>query len=117
MPIIRSLTNVGAGIEIAPTALSTTPLGSAGVWTSDPFGSLMVKRLVGTVFADQSGTLKFQYSFDNVNWYDLSETVAVTASTIATFDQEVFAPVTRAVYTNGGTAQTVFRISVSSSPI
>jgi hypothetical protein len=107
LPAIRDRVNEISGV----LASTTTPLGANGTYTS---GSLTVSgygRIVGTVFADQAGTLYIEQSSDGTNW-DASTSVSVSASTPTSFSVEVVAPTARVRYVNGATAQTAFRLYV-----
>jgi hypothetical protein len=107
LPTIRDRINELSGV----LASTTTPLGANGTYTS---GSLTVSgygRIVGTVFADQAGTLYIEQSSDGTNW-DASTGVSVSAGTPASFSVEVVAPTARVRYVNGATAQTAFRLYV-----
>lgn len=88
---------------------TVTPLGISGVYTSAQFSTAGFGRVIGTVFSDQAGTLVIQQSSDGIN-YDASTSVNVAASTKTSFSVEVVAPYVQLVYTNGTTAQTVFRL-------
>jgi hypothetical protein len=91
---------------------STTVLGNAGVWTGNTRLRERHDTVAGTVFSDQSGTLKVQQSADGTNW-DLETTVAVTGGTGAAINVALVAPFWRLKYTNGATPQTAFRISAT----
>lgn len=101
---------------------STTPLAGSGsapanVFTSGVFTNENCRRVTGSVFADQAGSLQLEGSDDGVNWENLGSAVAVSASTLATFDQVLYNGLTRAVYTNtAGTAQTIFRLYGYTNP-
>ena len=80
------------------------------------FGTMDVQRIVGSVFADQAGTLTInwsdEYTASGATNNDVPDTViSVTASTKTFLNIEVRAPFCRVTYTNGaGGAQTVFRL-------
>lgn len=88
---------------------TTAALAASAAYTSSSYPSAGWGRIVGTVFADQAGTLLVEQSSDNANW-DTSSSFAVTASTGLGYSVEVVAPYWRLNYTNGATAQTTFRL-------
>lgn len=91
--------------------LSPAPavLGANGAYTSDAVVLGVYDKLVGSVYADQAGTLSIQQSYDGTNW-DVASDISVSASSGQGFDVAIVAPNQRLVYTNGATAQTVFRL-------
>ena len=92
-------------------ASTTTPLAASAVYNS---GSLNVdgsNLLTGSVYSDQAGSLAIQQSSDNANW-DIVNTIAVSAASGVAISEQIYTPYTRIVYTNGATAQTVFRLYV-----
>ncbi len=103
----------GTPIQSA-SAFTDTALGDAGVWTSPQLGNLNL-GYYGSVFADQDGTLQVEVSDDGTNWADYGSAVDVTANTWASFSTTLGAALTRVVYTNGATPQTVFRLYVYAS--
>ena len=96
---------------------TTTPLGSNGTYKTS--GQVAANgefvrvngysRVVGTVFADQAGTLNIDWSSDGQN-VDYTDTVAVSASTKTKFSLEVVAPYASVRYVNGASAQGTFRL-------
>jgi hypothetical protein len=101
-----------------------TPLPVNGVTTIGPFQTDNYAKIVGSVFADQVGSVSIQQSMDlsyqigvdsgvgeygNVFW-DIVDTIAITGGTPVTIDIDVIGPVCQVVYTNGGTAQGALRI-------
>ena len=91
---------------------STAALGIGGVFTgtSENVADYAEVRIV--VFTDQvSATdgLSVQQSPDGTNW-DIIDTLTVPASTGKTYGFGISARFYRIVYTNGGTANTVFRL-------
>lgn len=104
-----STTNHTPPLELL--ASTTTPLAASAVYNS---GSLNVdgsNLLTGSVYSDQAGSLAIQQSSDNTNW-DIVDTIAVSAATGVAINQQIYTPYARIVYTNGATAQTVFRLYV-----
>jgi hypothetical protein len=101
---------IAAALDIEGAACSTsTPLAANGVFTSGIFLTQGFARIIGSVFANQAGTLKIEQSADGAN-FDAANTVAVTASTQTPFSIEIVAPFARITYTNGATLQTTFRL-------
>ena len=104
---------------------STTPLsGSGGATPSFTSGVVSnygangpIRRVVGSVYTDQAGTLQVEGSVNGTTWRNVGSSVAVTASTLQTFDQVVYHPLTRVVLTNTqSSAQTVLELSISTRP-
>ena len=95
----------------------STAFASNGTWASTSIPSRNstgpIRRLVGSVYSTQSGSLQYQISNDGNTWYSLGSPTVVSATTATSFDQLVYAPFSRFVYTNGGTAATA---SISLSP-
>jgi hypothetical protein len=97
-------------VAVQDVAFQTeTVLAGSGVYTSPIITNENARRLTGTCFANQSGSFVIQGSDDGTNWTPLASSTAVSASTLVTYDQILYNALTRAVYTNGGTANTVFR--------
>jgi|ERR1700756_4211503 len=95
---------------------TTAPLGSGGVWDSSvnsypgyPAQTNYQKLLQGTVFSDVAGSLAVWQSGDGTHW-DYHDTIAVSASTGAKISVQVVGPWLKLIYTNGGSAQSVFRL-------
>ena len=65
--------------------------------------------VVGTVFADEAGTLKIQFDDGSGNW-DAEETRDYTASEKLGFKIPVVSPYFRVIYDNGTIAQGTFRL-------
>ena len=90
---------------------TTTALGSNGTFATGTLNSDTYDSIVGSVFADQTGTLYVEQSFDGTNW-DVSKSIAVTASAGQAINEPLVAPYFRARYVNGATAQGAFRLRV-----
>lgn len=90
---------------------TTTALGADDTYTTaTPFSTATWTSIVGSAYSDQSGTLLVEQSQDNVNW-DVQSSVTVSGgSPTAGFDITVVGLYGRLSYTNGATAQTVFRL-------
>lgn len=91
---------------------STTPLGSSGVFTGTADYALLYKTVAISAFADTNSAnngLSIQFSTDNVNW-DFQFNFTITANIGFAQVIQVVAPYFRIVYTNGGSAQSVFRL-------
>lgn len=98
-------------------ATSQTPLAASASYTDTIF-SAPGDGIVGAVFADQAGTLFIEQSLDDGATWPISTSIAVTASTAATFVEPVYVSRCRLRYVNGGSTQTTFRLvarSVSAS--
>jgi len=99
----------GAVDECNSTA---TPLGIGGVFTGTACDMLDYGIIFVSVFADEASAtdgLSIQQSSDGTNW-DNSDEYTVPASTGKTFSFQPAMKYMRVVYTNGATAQTVFRL-------
>jgi hypothetical protein len=95
--------------ELTSQASTTTPLAAGATYTSAVFTCAGFARIVGTVYADQAGTLYVEQSADGTN-FDSSSSFSVSAGAPFGFTVEVVAPNARIRYVNGATAQTVFRL-------
>ena len=104
----NTLAEIGSIVAHAST---TTPLGIDASWTSPVDSSLITGRLIGSVFADQAGTIYIEQSPNNTNW-DVVDSYAVSANAGIGFSVEKVAEHIRARYVNGGVAQTVLRLYV-----
>jgi len=104
---------VGGGTltnDFVSVTSTTTPLGSTATFTSSTFSTDGYDRITGTVFADQSGTLRIDQSSDGGTNFDFTSEFSVTANTGVGFSVEAIAPTARIRYTNGATAQGTFRL-------
>lgn len=90
---------------------TSNPLAGNATYTSGTLIADTYDTIVGLVYASHAGTLYIEQSIDGTNW-DLSESVAVSATTGTRFEKTIVAPYYRIKYTNGGTQQTTFRLSV-----
>jgi len=98
---------------------STTPLGIGGVFTgigelTDTYASITV-----FVFSDKASAtdgLSVQFSQDNTNW-DSTSSTTITANLGIAFILAPTGRYFRIVYTNGGTAQTIFRLQIKFHPV
>jgi hypothetical protein len=97
--------------RLVPLASTTTPLAAGGSWTSTVDSDVTTGRIVGSVFANQAGTLYIEQSPDNTNW-DIVDSFSVSANVGLGFSVEKVVPYARVRYVNGATAQTVFRLYV-----
>ncbi len=123
-----ALVDESGHLHINQTALdsannsTTTPLGIGGVFTGTADDMLHYAAATIAIFTDEASAtdgFSIQWSSDGTNW-DHTEEYTIPASsagkgffTQAMKEGRYF----RIVYTNGGTAQTVFRIQVICSPI
>lgn len=92
---------------------SDTPLAKDAVWTS-PWvpGNFWDAVIIGSVFADKSGTLHIEQSGDGVE-ADVDTSFSVSAGEGEGFEEPRVGAFWRLRYVNGGTANTVFRISAN----
>lgn len=107
-PDIPRVPVVGYNQQI-PAPYTTTPLIADASYDSASFNLIGFSIITGGVFSDQSGSLEVQQSPDGTNW-DVLSTFAVTGGTGQGFSVEIVYPFGRIVYTNGATAQTIFRL-------
>jgi hypothetical protein len=92
---------------------SIATLGIAGVFTGTSEDVSNYSEVRVSVISDQSSAvngLSIQFSKDGTNW-DFTDTYTVTGGTANTFVSPRYAQFFRIVYTNGGVAQTSFRLS------
>ena len=92
---------------------TTATLGIGGVFTGTSDDIQNFKAMSVLIFSDKnSATLgvSFQWSSDNVNWDTIEQYDYLTANGGAPFVLSPRARYFRIVYTNGGVAQTVFRV-------
>jgi len=90
---------------------TTAPLAANSTWISKVDNDYATGRIVGTVFADQSGTLYVEQSPDGNNW-DVVDSFPVSANAGLGFTVEKVAPYVRVRYVNGATTQTTFRLYI-----
>ena len=109
----KELDNVGISRQDLSLADSTTTaLGIGAVYIGTPFSTNGYAKIVGSAYSDQASAvdgLEIQQSQDGVNW-DVISAFTVSAGVGLAFSVEIVAPHARLRYTNGGTAQTVFRL-------
>jgi len=90
---------------------TATPLGGGASYTGSAFSCEQYGKIIGVCFADQAGTLYVDQRSDGVNW-DSRETIAYVANDPMGFVVDVMGTEARIVFTNGGVAQTTFRLQV-----
>lgn len=105
--------STGLAGSLVPQTLSPSPapLAANATYTSNAVSMGAFDKIVGSVYANETGTLYINQSFDGTNW-DVQSSITVDASTPTGFNISVVAPYAQVVYTNGGTAQTTFRLHV-----
>jgi len=94
-------------------ASTTTPLAGAGVYTSDAFDSLNYGRVTLLVLSDvisAANGVEIQQSIDGTNWDYATQNTALSGVGLAVSAETVGRWV-RISYTNGGVAQTTFRLA------
>lgn len=87
----------------------STPLAASGSYTSSAIDGLTLRRVTGTVYADQAGTLNIEESKDGTT-YRITATQAITASTPYAFDAIFHSRYIRLNYVNGASAQGAFEL-------
>lgn len=88
---------------------SIVALGGGAVYTGAAFNADGWGRIVGSILADQNGTLNVEQRNDGVNW-DVVAAIAYTANIQQGYSIEVVGNEARLRYVNGGVAQAVFRL-------
>ena len=101
----------GGGVVTQILTPTPAPLAASATYTSGNLSMGSYEKIVGSVYAGQTGTLYINQSYDGTNW-DVQSSITVSASTPTGFNIAVVAPYQQMVYTNGSTAQTVFRLNV-----
>jgi len=96
--------------EVAVT--TSTALGAGAAYTSPKFPCDDVSCLVISCYSNKAGSLVVQQSHDGTN-FDISETHAYTALAKGAIEVNVTGKWAQLVYTNGGDAQTTFRLSAA----
>ena len=100
---------VGA-TKVSTSNYSTTPLGANQVFTGTAEDVSQYSSIATVAFADSTGTLSIQFSPDGTNW-DIQEGVGISSGIADRHTHQVIDKWFRFVYTNGNTAQTVFRLN------
>lgn len=98
---------------------SAAILGVGGVFTGTAERVLNYGIILVSVFADQASAtdgLVIEQSTDGTNW-DHSDEYTIAANTGKTFSLQPAAIFYRVVYTNGGVAQTAFRLQTQLKPV
>jgi hypothetical protein len=90
---------------------TTTPLPANASWTSPVDSDPATGRIVGSVYADQPGTICVEQSGDGANW-DVVDCFSVSAGSGMGFSVEKVCTYARVRYINGAADQTVFRLYV-----
>lgn len=100
---------------VLPVLGTTTPLVAAAEFNTGviTLGANIV--IIGSVFADEGGTLYIEQSYDAINW-DVSTSYSITANDGKGFSEEIVADYAQIRYVNGGDDQTEFRIHISLRP-
>jgi len=114
MATIREINGASVADEygVNGSIASSSTWNSASIPSRNAGGPL--RRLVGHVYSSAAGSLQYQVSFDNVTWRSLGSATAVSATTVTSFDQPVYASFSKFVFTpTGGAAAATFVISLS----
>jgi len=114
--------NTVAGAKGSQVPLSATTLGIGATYTSSVYDAQASYQTTNAfyynaaVYANQAGTLRIEFSYDNATWY-----TAKTASVVANTYTELFVKIVmqyyRTVYVNGGVANTIFNLASSRSDV
>lgn len=94
-----------------PILKSSTPLLANATWASDPIATGGWEWIVGSIFADQPGTIYIEQSNDKTNW-DISTQYSISANDGKGYKEAALLPWARVRYVNGPNAQSEFRINV-----
>lgn len=100
--------------KISTNNSSTTPLGSSGVFTGTSEDVTKYTHVTVSIYTDQASAtdgLSIQFSTDGSNW-DHIDIFSIPANIGKTFTVQRSAQYFRVVYTNGTSAQSVFRLQV-----
>lgn len=92
------------------SATFTGPTRDIGVAAGVPHRYSMFNA---AAWADQAGTLRIEISNDNVTWRPIAADTAVAASTPVILSVPILSRYYRAVFVNGGVAQTLFMLNTS----
>jgi len=108
-------TSLLLGQWLPPETFTTTPLGANAVYTgpAKDFGSARLGFMGCLAFADQASATNgfaIEESIDGSNWDLVMASTTVSANVGAYLKVAVVARYARVKYTNGATAQTVFRL-------
>lgn len=91
---------------------TTANLGAAGVFTTPSIDTKDFGTIIVSSFSNVTGSFTVQWSRDEVNWRSDGDVYFTTASVLKTSTYGPKLRYVRAVYTNGGTAQTTFEFQV-----
>ena len=106
--IISKLDEIGSLVLLDYT---TTPLAANGQWVSRVDEDSRTGRIVGSVYADQDGTLYVEQSPDGTNW-DIVDSFLVIAREGMGFSVEKVCQYARVRFVNDSTNQNEFRLYV-----
>ena len=91
---------------------TATPLLSSAVYTSSIIESNLFGMLTGVVYADQAGVFTLQAWNEANGTYYTVYTLSVVGGVASPITHDIIAPKYKAVYTNAGTNQTVFALTL-----
>jgi hypothetical protein len=97
--------------KLALLGYTTSPLSAGASWTSEVDSDAATGRIVGSVYADQAGTLYVEQSPNGTEW-DVVDSFSVSADAGFGFSVEKVCQYARVRYVNGATPQTTFRLYV-----
>ena len=106
------------GSEIDPGNSSIVPLGISAVFTGTGVDILQFGSVSIQIFADEASVangMSIEWSIDGVDW-DIQDQHSILANVAEQFVIVRAAQFFRIVYTNGGTAQTLFRLETILNP-
>lgn len=99
-------------------ASTTTPLGASATYSTGPMkGVAHCARIVGVVFADQTGNVIVEQSMNNGVNFDVQQTIPIVASTGLAVSVELVAPTWQVRIVNGATPQGTLRAGFSQRAI
>jgi len=116
-------------INVANTPLDTLPMPQNGVedstdttllatasFVGSVFDTSNFKRIIGSCFSDQDGSVFIEQSYDGTDW-DISSSYAYSANEKLGIDISVVATYARARFVNGAVDQTIFRMNIGGSTL
>jgi hypothetical protein len=115
MPTVyaNSMDNQFWNDSVVAQAISATVTGTARDIGVAAGGVHRYSKFNASAVADQAGTLRIECSNDNITWRRATADTAVAANTCVHLSVPIMTRFYRAVYVNGGVAQTAFMLNTS----
>jgi hypothetical protein len=105
--------NVFYNDSVVAQAISATVTGTARDIGLAAASAHRYSKFNASAFADQAGTLRIECSNENTTWRRATADTAVAANTCVHLSVPIMTRFYRAVYVNGGVAQTAFMLNTS----